>query len=926
MGSYVDIAIVLIFLALNVIVGLKYGAGVKDIKDYALGGRNFSTGALVSTIVATWVGGGTFFLTVSKTYSSGLYYVIASLGVALSLFLTAYILIPRMGELLGKTSIAELMGDLYGKNVRLIVAITGLIGATGGIAIQFKAFGNIFGYFLGIENYIAVIVAGCIVTTYSAFGGVRAVTFTDVLQFITFGVAMPLIGIMIWQQLNHPSFSFARVLQEPKFNFKTVLNLGNPKFWEMIPLMLYFLIPELEPVFCQRISIGRNLRQVKKAFLIAGFVLIFIKLTIAWIPFLIYNIDSNLAPNDLLSYIIDNFTRPGLKGLMIIGVTALAMSTADSYINISSVLFANDICKPLNLGMNRELALSRIFAFVLGIGGILLALTETDLLQIILTASSFYMPIATVPILMTILGFRSSAFSVLTGMIAGFSTVIAWNILDIEMDCIFFAMVVNLVFLTGSHYLLKQPGGWVGAKDKTYLENARAERNKKFTKLASATTNFSFVEFIKKHAPANEVAYTGLGIYCFFYTITTMYSTDSAFINSDNEHVLTIFKIMMVTSVLFAMYPIWPPKIKHDIIVQTAWNIVIFYMLIFFSGYFALLNKFGSLPLVVFTLNLVIVAILTGWRLALPMVIIGFYLSVKLYKYSFGLREINFDIGSMQAVLVYTLLLAGTAVAIFLRPKQERQDLIEEKVGHLSGRVDYQASEIDRAMDLKNEFIRNIKHEYHAPMTGIISNAETLWKHYDDLPDKLRKRAAEDIYKSMIRLDRFDSNINDLARLEKPTHELNKEVINLSELVEDRIENCIKFYVDEGEKENRSFDIYIQPNLKVECDKYFIEQTLDNLIINAIMYCKMGEIKISLKKALDQIIEFQIQDEGIGVPAQDLEDIFKAFIVSSRTHTPAGGRGIGLALCKKVIDMHGGTIRAQSNGIKGAIFKFSLPR
>jgi len=132
----IDIAIVIGFLILTLVVGLGHGKGIKNIKDYALGGRNFSTGALVATIVATWISGGTFFIALSKTYSEGLYYIIASSGMALSFLLTAFLFIPRMGEFLGNTSIAEAMGILYGKNVRIIVAVTGSITAVGFIAIQ----------------------------------------------------------------------------------------------------------------------------------------------------------------------------------------------------------------------------------------------------------------------------------------------------------------------------------------------------------------------------------------------------------------------------------------------------------------------------------------------------------------------------------------------------------------------------------------------------------------------------------------------------------------------------------------------------------------------------------------------------------------------------------------------------------------------
>ena len=183
---------------------------------------------------------------------------------------------------------------------------------------------------------------------------------------------------------------------------------------------------------------------------------------------------------------------------MIAGVIAMSMSTADSLINSSAVLFAHDICRPLNIGKNKELLISKIFALFLGIGGIILAISARDLLDVVLTANSFYIPVVTIPVMLTILGFRSSTGSVLIGMGAGFTTVIIWKLLAIKADCIVFAMLVNLIFLIGSHYLMKQPGGWIGIKNKASLEALREEKLKEQEERAERADNFNLIDFCKK--------------------------------------------------------------------------------------------------------------------------------------------------------------------------------------------------------------------------------------------------------------------------------------------------------------------------------------------------------------------------------------------------------------------------------------------
>ncbi|NRB11541.1 MAG: ATP-binding protein [Rickettsiaceae bacterium] len=101
-------------------------------------------------------------------------------------------------------------------------------------------------------------------------------------------------------------------------------------------------------------------------------------------------------------------------------------------------------------------------------------------------------------------------------------------------------------------------------------------------------------------------------------------------------------------------------------------------------------------------------------------------------------------------------------------------------------------------------------------------------------------------------------------------------------------------------------------------------QAIDNLISNAVKYGEGQEITVSLKKVGDQV-QFKIIDQGIGIPENELHSIFSKFMTSSRTKTPAGGRGIGLALVQKIIEAHRGEIWAKNNEKQGAIFEFLLP-
>ena len=348
----IDILIVISFFVITLVVGLSSSKEVDTISKYALGGRNFNTSTLVSTIVATWISGSLFFTDLSKTYSDGLAYVIPALCMPFSLLITAFIFVPKMQEFLGKLSVAEVMGSLYGRDVRLVTALCGIAGNIGGLAIQFKVVGTIFHYFLNIEDFYAIILASVVVIIYSASGGIKSVTYTDLIQFFTFSFVIPVIGIIVWNEFTAQGLSFNSALNQSISNYKNLFNFNNPDLWDMIFLSFYFALPAIGAMDFQRISMARDIDQIKQALVISTALVILISLSIIWIPFLVFNIDDTINPNELVVYLIDNYSYTGFKGILIISILAMAMSTADSRINAVSVLFAYDLSKALNLKVN----------------------------------------------------------------------------------------------------------------------------------------------------------------------------------------------------------------------------------------------------------------------------------------------------------------------------------------------------------------------------------------------------------------------------------------------------------------------------------------------------------------------------------------------------------------------------------------------
>lgn len=249
-----DIVLFSTFLAINLIVGLSHSSQVATMRDYSVGKKDFSTATLVSTILATTIGGGFLYRHLEETYQQGLYYILPFIvGSTFSGFFFG-LLTLRMGEFLDTLSIAEAMGKLYGRTIRIITGVSGVLREGTIIGAQFVAMGgalkivfdpkgmtfNILGHTVELGGgEVSMIVAAPIVVFYSAFGGIRAVTFTDVLQFLTFFVFIPILTLIVWHKLKDPEKVTHVLTANPNFSFRHVLQ-WNCRTLYMLGFMLYY--------------------------------------------------------------------------------------------------------------------------------------------------------------------------------------------------------------------------------------------------------------------------------------------------------------------------------------------------------------------------------------------------------------------------------------------------------------------------------------------------------------------------------------------------------------------------------------------------------------------------------------------------------------------------------------------------------------
>lgn len=933
--SDIDLIMVVSFLVFNLIAGIYSGRGIKDIKDYAVSDRNFSTSTISATIIATWISGSYFTVAMSQAYQEGVWFLPAAAASVLGSIIVMYFFAPKMGEFFGSISVAESMGKMFGPKVRFITALCSVAQAIGMTALQIRVFSTVFSHFFGFSSVYATVVSSAVVIFYSAWGGIKAVTFTDKIQFLTFAIFIPLFFMFVWKVFGDVDAIAATVQTNQLLDYTQLVNIDHPKFWPSFMLFIWFLIPGFDSATFQRMLMAKSTAQIKRCF---GFASLgegtIIALTCG-IAIVMLSVNQNLDSSNILMHILDNYSVVGLKGLTIIGIVAMVMSTADSWINTSSVVFSHDICAPNGIKFKNELLLSRLFAIVVGIGGLIMALHTQNLFGLFLVSFSLYMPIVTPPLFMAILGFRSSSKAVLIGMFGGAAAVMLWKFTLEEstgIDAIIPGMLMNWALLFLVHYVGGQPGGWIkfpsgrseqiGGENKEFKSRGFLWHKFFWDKTFNDILKVNILEHCTKNLPKNEMQYV---YFAFAVVMTTTMNLLFLDKHTYQDHITFMSwsaGVTLLISSMFMFRKLWFVSVKNKYM-GLIWYVSIFITLHFITTLLSILSKFSQVSLIIWLVNLTITGLLVNWRSMIGMTLSGVVLAQIFFQNFVGdTPDIRVEMSNIKHNIIYSLLVLGALLIAIMKSRQEREELMEEMKEHLEGRLENQAVELHKSNDLKNEFLRNLQHEAHTPITGITTMGQILWENYDKLTESQKRQAVKDISDSSVRLSSFIDSLIDLSKLSSMTYKLTLEKLDLSSLLMDRIEICKRIYLND---KDINFMLDIDKNIIINADIHYMEATFDHLITNAIQYSSGGKIEVSLKKEKD-MVEFAIKDEGIGIPKNELYDIFSAFTVSSKTHSKSGGRGIGLTVAKKVIEAHGGTIWAESNGSHGAKFIFKMPQ
>ncbi len=234
--------------------------------------------------------------------------------------------------------------------------------------------------------------------------------------------------------------------------------------------------------------------------------------------------------------------------------------------------------------------------------------------------------------------------------------------------------------------------------------------------------------------------------------------------------------------------------------------------------------------------------------------------------------------------------------------------------------------EAEAATMAKSDFLANMSHELRTPLNSIIGFSEVL---EDQLLGSLNESQRENvmyILKAGRHLLSLINDILDLSKVESGKMELDVESVSLREL----LDASLVMQREKALRHGIKLDLQIEPDhpIVIEADERKLKQILFNLLSNAVKFTPDGGQVQVMSKEINgaQDIEISIRDTGIGIKQEDLPRLFTEFSqLSSAYDKKYEGTGLGLALTKKLVELHGGRIWVESEFGKGSLFAFVIP-
>ncbi len=260
------------------------------------------------------------------------------------------------------------------------------------------------------------------------------------------------------------------------------------------------------------------------------------------------------------------------------------------------------------------------------------------------------------------------------------------------------------------------------------------------------------------------------------------------------------------------------------------------------------------------------------------------------------------------------------------KPQSEARDeigVLTRTFNDMAGQLENTLDDLRKSEQMRREFVANVSHELRTPITSIRSYAETLQDSCGSIPQETEQNFLRVILGESDRMTAIVSDLLTLSRFDAGSYTFRFERFSFEQSVRD-VYNATLL---EAQKHHHSFTLEISSGMpEIRGDRERIEQVLINMISNAIKYTHDGgRIEVTASHG-DGFVSASVQDNGIGIPKEDVPHVFERFYrVDKARSRESGGTGLGLSIAQEIVARHDGRLSLKSRQGKGTTITVELP-
>lgn len=294
------------------------------------------------------------------------------------------------------------------------------------------------------------------------------------------------------------------------------------------------------------------------------------------------------------------------------------------------------------------------------------------------------------------------------------------------------------------------------------------------------------------------------------------------------------------------------------------------------------------------------------------------------------LTEAQLDINLSQPLIVRGETIGQMAVAGLENVSAETAELLAAIAAQtslhlealrLTEELQKRAAELQELDRLKSSFLANMSHELRTPLNSILGFSDVMLEGIDGPLSDYMNNDLRLIQKNGQHLLHLINDVLDMAKIESGRMNLHPEKFRVHDVL-DEVTSITSTLASE-----KNLSLFIEPDsdqeIQINADVTRIRQVMINLVNNSIKFTEKGKVSMRVDALGDDQVLITVTDTGIGIPPNQLEMIFQEFSqVDTSTTRKAGGTGLGLPISRRLVEMHGGRMWAESNGISGEGSKF----